>query len=77
MRIVCEKHLISLNPVIKVLLKCVIRFSTSFRWYAFSNFCSDISRALAYGMRMKASRLSTELLAWPSFDIHCIHHFVQ
>ena len=42
-RIACEEHFISLNRLmnllVKVLLKCNIRFSTSFRWYAFPNFC--------------------------------------
>ena len=29
-----------MNPVLKVLLKCVIRFPISFGWYAFLNFCT-------------------------------------
>ena len=48
-RIVCE-HFISLNRlmalVVTVLLKCSIRFSISFRWYGFANFCTQISRPL-------------------------------
>ena len=48
--IVCKEHFISLNllmnPVVKVLLKCVICFSISFHQYAFWNFCTQISRPL-------------------------------
>ena len=40
--IICEAHFISLNhlmnPVVKVLMKCGICFSISFRWYAFPSF---------------------------------------
>ena len=54
-RIACEEHFISLNRlinlVVKVLLKCSIRFSISIRWYAFPNFCAQISRPLACGVR--------------------------
>ena len=32
-----------MNPVVKVLLKCVIRYSISFRWYAFLYLCTQIS----------------------------------
>ena len=50
--IVCEEHLFLMNhlmnPGVKVLLKCVIRFSISFCWYIFLNFCTNISRPLAY-----------------------------
>ena len=42
-RIICE-HFMSLNrlmnPMEKVISKGVIRFSISFRWYAFPNFCT-------------------------------------
>ena len=31
-----------MDPVAKVLLKCVISFSSSFRWYAFPSFCTCI-----------------------------------
>ena len=34
----------------KVLLKCVICLSISFRWYALPNFRTQISRPLAYGV---------------------------
>ena len=53
---VCDEHFISLNrlmdSVVKVLLECVNRFSISFRWYAFPNFCTQIFRPLAYGVRI-------------------------
>ena len=51
-RIVCEQRSISLNrlmnQMVSVLLKYVIRFSISFRWCAFPNFCTQNSRPLAY-----------------------------
>ena len=44
-RIACE-HFIFLirlmNPLVKVLLKCVFRFFFFFRWYTFPNFCTQI-----------------------------------
>ena len=41
-----------MNPVVKVLFNCVICFSISFCWYAFPNFRTQISRPLAYGVRI-------------------------
>ena len=46
----------------KVLFKCVIRFSLSFRWYAFSNFCTQISRPLAHGVRISSKASATAAL---------------
>ena len=57
-RIVGEEHFIWLNRlmnlVVKVLLTSGIRFSISFRWYAYLNFCTQISRPLAYGVRISS-----------------------
>ena len=50
----------STNPVVKVLLKCIIRFSISLRWYAF---CTHISRPLAYDVRI-SSKISSLVWAW-------------
>ena len=62
-RIVCKEHFISLNRsmnlVLKVLLKCAIGFSICFRWYAFPNFCTQISRPLAYGVRISSKASAT------------------
>ena len=41
-----------MNLLVKVQWKSGIRFSISFRWYAFPNFCTQISRPLAYGVRI-------------------------
>ena len=41
-----------MDSVVKVLLECVNRFSISFRWYAFPNYCTQIFRPLAYGVRI-------------------------
>ena len=61
--IVCEEHFISLNClmnlVVKVLLKCGIRLSISFHWYTFPKFCMQISRPLAYCVRISWK------LEWP------------
>ena len=43
----------------RVLLKCVIRCSISFRWYAFPNFCTQTSRPLAYGVRISPKASAT------------------
>ena len=55
---VCKQHFISLNhlmnPVVQVLLKCAIHFSISFHWYAFLNFCTQISRQLVYGVHVSS-----------------------
>ena len=53
-----------MNLVVKVPLNCVIYFSISFRWCAFPNFCSHISRPLAYGVRIssKASATAVKLM---------------
>ena len=55
-----------MNPMVDVLLKCVIRFSISFRWYAFPNFCTQISRPLAYGVRTSSKASATAALLVPS-----------
>ena len=47
----CEQHFsnsLNLLMVVKVLLKSAIRFSHSFHWHAFPNFCRQISRPLGY-----------------------------
>ena len=73
--IVCERF-VSLNrlmnPLEKVLLKCMICVSISFRWYAFLNFCAQISCPLAYGVRIPSKATmtadhSTVLLFRPHF----------
>ena len=65
-RIVYGQNLISLNrsmnPVLKMPLKCAICFSISFRWYAFPNFCAPISRPLAYGVRTSTKASATAAL---------------
>ena len=43
-----------MNPAVKVLLKCTIRLSIYCRWYAFRNFCTQIYRLLAYGVRISS-----------------------
>ena len=48
-----------MNLMVKVLLKSGIRFSISFRWYAFQNFCTQISRPLAYGVRISSKASAT------------------
>ena len=59
----CEQHFILLNrlmnPVDKVLFKCVIHFFISSRWYAFPNLCMQISRPLAYGVRISSKACTT------------------
>ena len=42
-----------------MLLKCVIRFSISFRWYAFPNFRTQISCPLSYGVRISSKASAT------------------
>ena len=39
---------------VKVLFMCGIRFSISFHWYAFLNFCTQVSHPLAYGVRISS-----------------------
>ena len=39
--------------------QCVIRVSISFRWSAFPSFCSQISRLLAYGVRISSKASAT------------------
>ena len=39
--------------------KCAIHFAISFRWYAFPNFCTQISRPLAYGERISSKGSTT------------------
>ena len=64
-RIVCGEHFISLNRlmnvVVKVLLKCGIRSSTSFRWYTFPNFRTQISHPLPYGVRTSSKPVARPL----------------
>ena len=48
-----------MNSAAKVLLKCGIRFSISFRWYAFPIFCTQVSRPLAYGVRISSKSSAT------------------
>ena len=43
----------------KVLLKCVIPFSTFFRWYAFPNFWTQNYLQLAYGVRISSKSSAT------------------
>ena len=43
----------------KMLLKCGIHFSISFRWYAFPNFCAPISRPLVYRVRISSKASAT------------------
>ena len=43
----------------KVLLKCSICFSVLLRWYAFPNFCMQISRSLAYDVRISSKASAT------------------
>ena len=77
-RIVCQERFISLNhlmnPVVKVLLKCVIPFSIYFRWYAFRTFCTDISRPLAYGVRISSKASAT---AGAVFHCHSTHWLIS
>ena len=54
-RIVCEQHLISLI----CLMNPFIRFSIFFRWYAFPNFCTHISRPHAFGVRTSSKARAT------------------
>ena len=49
----------SMNLVIKVLLKYVISLSISFRWYAVPNFCTQICRPVAYGVRTSSKASAT------------------
>ena len=49
-------------PVVKVLLKCVIRFSISFRWTHFR--LRKISRPLAYGVRISWKASATAGAPW-------------
>ena len=48
---------------VKQNIKCGIRFSISFRWYAIPNFCTQISRPLTYGIRI-SSKASTTAGSW-------------
>ena len=48
-----------MNLVVKGLLKCYIRFSISFRWCAFPNFWTQISRPLANGVRISPKASTT------------------
>ena len=59
--IVSEERFVSLNRlmVVKVLLKCVISFSISLRCYAFPSFCTQISRPLAYSVRISSKASAT------------------
>ena len=62
-RIVCIENFIWLNRlmnrVVKMLLKCVNGFSISFRWYAFSNFWTQVSRPLADGVPISSKASAT------------------
>ena len=49
----------SFTKNILVVLKCGIRFSISFRWYAFPNFRTQISRPLAYSVRISSKASAT------------------
>ena len=76
-QIVCEEHFISvnrfMNPVVKVLFKCVIRFSISFRWCAFPNFCTQflVHFRTVYASPQKSARpeikktLISRQVYWP------------
>ena len=61
-RVSFAKNILLLNrlmdSMVKVLLKCGIRFSISFCWYAFPKFCMHISHPLAYSV-CTSSRDST------------------
>ena len=73
LRIVCEHHFISpnclMNPVVKVLLRCVIRFPISFRWYAFPNYRTQISRPLACGVRFSSKDSATAAPNFPKYFV--------
>ena len=70
--VICEEHVISLNclmnPIVKVLLKSVIHFSTSLCWYAFSNVYVQISRLLVYRVRIS----SKATIAQPLSNYFCV-----
>ena len=61
--IICKQHVSLLNRlmnlVVKVLLKFIICFSISFRWYTFPNFCTQISCPLAYGVCISSKASAT------------------
>ena len=62
--IICEQPFISLNrfmkPVVKVLLKCIVHFSTSFRWCAFQMFVHKfLIHFHTYGVHISWSSTST------------------
>ena len=63
-RIVCEHffHELFDEPGGKLALKCAIRFSISFRWYAIPIFCTQISRPLSYGVRISLKASATAVL---------------
>ena len=77
--ILCEQHfsiLLNCLMVVKMLLKCTIR-SQYFHWYTLPNFCTQISRPLAYGVRnfSKASATtvySTFLDSCPLNSLNCL-----
>ena len=51
-----------MRQVVKVLLECVIRFSIYFRWYAFPNFCTQMSRPFAYVVRISSKASATAVV---------------
>ena len=61
--IICKEHFISLNhlvsSVVKVVLKCGIRFSISLCWCSFPKFCTQISCPLAYGVCISSKANTT------------------
>ena len=73
-RIICEQHLISLNrlmnPVVKELFKCVIRFPIPFRWYAFLNFCTQVL------IHLRTVCASPQKLARPQCNLRSVFYFV-
>ena len=59
----CRTRFISLNClinlVVKVLLKCLIRFPISFHGYSFPDFCTQISLSPVYGVRISSKARAT------------------
>ena len=72
-RIVCRL----MNLVVKVLLKCVIRFSISFRWCAFQNFCTQISCPLAHCTVYASSRKVARPLMIHDVTNRCYSNFLS
>ena len=59
----------SVSTSLKQNMKCSIRFSISFWWYAFPNFCMHISRPLAYSVCI-SSKLASATAGWVTIAKH-------